>query len=663
MQLPAALGELQQLRQWVCCTLAPMKDGRLNKIPYNPETGEPAKANDPSTWGSYQAAAAAISGGRYRGLGFEFATDGGYMGIDLDHVIDPETGEINPAALPIVQAFDSYTEYSPSGTGLHILIKVDSMEGIYTGKRNSQSPIDIEMYAKERYLTVTGNVYNDKPIEERTAAARQYSLIYIKKLEREAPAAPALSSVGTRYQEKRGNAELWERMFSSAKGAEIRALYQGDTSGYGGDHSRADIALVNHLCYWTNGDAARIDELFRESGLYATEKVESGINKWDKRHGSYTYGEKTIQKALSNFNPYKPPVRAAAVEAAAGTAQPGKAAEMDRQPQPQQEPQQPAAVDNSVYSYIYGAMGKELEHFQTFKDRKTGFSNLDAITSLYPGLYVIGAISSLGKTTFAHQIGDQLAAAGDHVIYFSLEQTRLEMVTKGISRTTARKTLFDGFRGATSAIDIRRGKISDAVREAAREYAEAARNENMIECGFDTTIDTIINEVLRYIREKQVKPVVIVDYLQIIRPADPRQTTKDAVDTHVRALKKLQTENDLVIMVICSLNRQNYLTPVDFESFKESGGIEYTADVVWGLQLAIMNDDLFSKEKNIKEKRERVKAAKLANPRQVQLVCLKNRYGKSSYDCGFNYYPQYDLFMPEDDFIPVDDDPDNPFNV
>ena len=660
MQLPAALEELQQLRQWVCCTLAPMKGGKLNKIPYNPETGEPAKANDPSTWGSYQAAAAAISSGRYKGIGFEFATNGGYMGIDLDHVIDADTGEINPAATAVVEAFDSYTEYSPSGTGLHILIKIDSTEGIYTGKRNSQSPIDIEMYTQERYLTVTGRVFHDKPIEERTAAARQYSAIYIKKLERQAPAPPALPSVGT-YQERRGNAELWERMFSSAKGAEIRALYQGDTSGYSGDHSRADQALVNHLCYWTNGDAARIDEMFRESGLYATEKLESGINKWDKRHGSYTYGEKTIQKALSNFTPYVPPVRAAAVEAAARTAQPGKAAEMEQHTaQPQQQPQQPAAADNSVYSYIYGAMGKELEHFQTFKDRKTGYSNLDAITSLYPGLYVIGAISSLGKTTFTHQLGDQLASGGDHVLYFSLEQTRLEMVTKGISRTTARKTLFSGFNGAVSAIDIRRGQITETVREAAKEYAEAAKTESVIECGFDTTIDTITGAVLQYIQQKQVKPVVIVDYLQIIRPTDPRQTTKDAVDTHVRALKKLQTENDLVIMVICSLNRQNYLTHVDFESFKESGGIEYTADVVWGLQLACMNDDLFSKEKSIKEKRERVKAAKLAVPRKVQLVCLKNRYGRSSYDCGFNYYPQYDLFMPEDDFTPVEDE-DNPF--
>ena len=306
-------------------------------------------------------------------------------------------------------------------------------------------------------------------------------------------------------------------------------------------------------------------------------------------------------------------------------------------------------------------MGQELERFQSFKDRKTGYRNIDAITSLYPGLYVIGAISSLGKTTFTHQLGDQLAAAGDHVLYFSLEQTRLEMVTKGISRTTAHKSYFDGFKGAVSAIEIRRGNITDFVREAAREYAEAAATETVIECGFDTTIDTIVQTVQGYIAAQGVKPVVIVDYLQIIRPTDPRQATKDAVDANVRALKKLQTDNDLVIMVICSLNRQNYLTPVDFESFKESGGIEYTADVVWGLQLSVMNDDLFNGEKKIKEKREKVKAAKLEVPRKVQLVCLKNRYGRSSYECGFNYYPQFDLFTPEDDFIPVENDPDNPF--
>ena len=125
------------------------------------------------------------------------------------------------------------------------------------------------------------------------------------------------------------------------------------------------------------------------------------------------------------------------------------------------------------------------------------------------------------------------------------------------------------------------------------------------------------------------------------------QTTKDVVDYNVRALKKLQTENDLVVIVISSLNRANYLTPIDFSSFKESGGIEYTADVIWGLQLSVMNEELFDKDAKLKAKREMVKEAKAANPREIELVCLKNRYGVSSYSCNFKYYARYDLFIPE----------------
>ena len=146
---------------------------------------------------------------------------------------------------------------------------------------------------------------------------------------------------------------------------------------------------------------------------------------------------------------------------------------------------------------------------------------------------------------------------------------------------------------------------------------------------------------------------MIVDYLQIIRPLDSRQSTKDAVDGHVRAFKKLQVENDLVVLLISSLNRQNYLTPIDYESFKESGGIEYTADVIWGLQLSVMNNEMFDKEKGLKQKREAVRAAKKANPREIELVCLKNRYGVSSYTCRFQYYAKNDYFVPRDESNPV----------
>ena len=94
---------------------------------------------------------------------------------------------------------------------------------------------------------------------------------------------------------------------------------------------------------------------------------------------------------------------------------------------------------DGIYGYLNGKFDLDLEGFRQFSGRKTGYGNIDQIVSLYPGLYVLGAVSSLGKTTFACQPSDQLARSGDHVLYFSLEQSRLELVTKGLSRLTAQE--------------------------------------------------------------------------------------------------------------------------------------------------------------------------------------------------------------------------------
>ena len=305
----------------------------------------------------------------------------------------------------------------------------------------------------------------------------------------------------------------------------------------------------------------------------------------------------------------------------------------------------PVSAPDNVQEYMEEALNMELLRFQKFKDRKTGFSNLDNETSLYPGLYVLGAISSLGKTTFAHQLADQLSQRGDSVLYFSLEQNKLELVTKGISRLMARKNM----KNALSAIDIRRGAQSLDLTETIEEYGKLAANENIIECDFEYTTVDVINYVRNYIEESGKSPVVIVDYLQVLRPSE-RLATREGIDANVKALKKLQSENDIVVLVISSFNRLNYTTLIDFESYKESGGIEYTADVVWGLQLKEIAKPDFE-HKSVNDKRETVRKAKLANPRELELVCLKNRYGRSSYKCGFRYYAKYDLFVPEDEYF------------
>lgn len=642
MSIAENLKEIQSVKQWVAFRFEE-RNGKRTKVPVNPHTGGNAQTNNPDTWGTLAQAQEAVKRYGVDGVGFVFAN--GYFGIDLDHVIDPEARTIKSYAQDIITTVDSYTELSPSGTGIHIIAK-----GSPNFDRNRNDDIGLEMYyptfkedgtiSRGRYFTVTGNAYGEvKPIAERT---KQAQAVYKKYLHKETQQAPP-TSVGTPASDS--DADIITKALNGKNGARFSALWAGDTSGYGGDHSRATQALVNDLCYWTNGDAGAIDRLFRQSGLYSTMKIEGGVNKWDKAHvRGLTYGQATIETALASFTPY---VRREREDRRPFTGSPGF-----KQPTAQETTPQGAIEPDNLLAYLEGGhLQTAIDHFKGFKQIKTGFSNYDAVQPLYPGLYVVGAISSLGKTTFCHQLGDQLAQQGQHVLYFSVEQNRLEMVTKGLSRLSEQIEPFNGI----SAIDIRRGASNSALKKAIEKYKTFAKNISIIECSFDVLEEDIIQYVEDYIQATGSNPVVIIDYLQII-PGTPdnlgrRPATKDAVDSHVRAFKKLQSKHDLVLFLIASLNRQNYLTPVDFESFKESGGIEYTADVVIGLQLAVMNDELFNKEGKVKEKREKVKQAKNAIPRKIELVVLKNRYGSANFELGFTYDPVHDLFTPDNSVL------------
>ena len=640
MSFPKQLDELKSLRQWVAYRLVwNEKKGKADIRPINPHDGTGAKANDPATWGTYDEAMnfairQGLIAGKSGGVGFEFG--GGYCGIDLDNVV-LEDGRLKEFASEIVELMSSYTEYSPSHKGLHILCKLSvSMSEFGTRHRNDE--IGLEMYDSGRFFTVTGEIYGEaKSILKRTREARKVYNKYLHKDEDKKSNMGFLrmsEGINSIDSSELTDSELWEKMFSSRNGHEILALYQGNTSWYGDDHSRADLALCSHLAYWTGGDEWQMDRMFRESGLMRP--------KWDERHGAQTYGAMTLGLALRTvtaaYTPNEYPVRE--VHGAEDKLSRFIHTQNLYSKIPERAIEKPKI--RFVDEYVVGRFRDDIDRYSKYRDRKTGYSNLDEKMSLYPGLYVLGAVSSLGKTTFVGQLADQLSEAGDRVLYFALEQSEFELVSKGISRMTARKDM----ETAVSAMQIRDGISTEAVKRAMEEYRSIACNEAIIECGFDTTIETITETVLEYISETGNRPIVIVDYLQIIRPMDSRMSTKDAVDGHVRAFKKLQVENDLVVILISSLNRQNYLTPVDFESFKESGGIEYTADVIWGLQLSVMNNDIFDKEKGLKAKREAVREAKNENPRKIELVCLKNRYGISSYHCKFLYYARYDLFVP-----------------
>ena len=644
--LPRELDELKLLKQWVGYRLTwDDKRGKTRKIPVNPKTGGNAKADAPTTWGTFDEAISwavhdaqskGVQVGQAGGIGFEFGEPSGIMGIDLDAVI-LEDGTLKLFAADIVATLNSYTEFSPSGRGLHILCKIDMpLSAIGNNRRNDA--IGLEMYDTGRFFTITGQIYGEPRGVKN--ASESIKIIYDKYLLREGiknstttpsrlPTKVFLNRVDTDF-------EILEKMFNSRHGREIRELYEGNISAHNNDWSRADLALCHHLAYWTGGDERLIDELFRQSKLMRP--------KWDERHGAQTYGAMTINKALQSSGSY--------TQYQSRSYKHNHCVELpEYTPEIQtiEKPEKPALNITYIADYFDECLENDLMRFQRYRGRKTGFRNIDAKTSLFPGLYIIGGISSLGKTTFAHQLADQLGRAGDHVLFFALEQTRLEIISKGLARLTAQENLST----AVSAIEIREGKITAAVRRAIAEYKSFSKHEAIIEAGFNTSFEEIANTIEEYIAATGERPVIFLDYIQLLRPLNSRMSAKDAVDFNIRAFKQLQMKFDLVVILLSSLNRQNYLTPIDFEAFKESGSIEFTADVIWGLQLAVMNDELFDSDKKLMAKRDTVKAAKRATPRKIELVCLKNRFGIANASYFFDYNAKFDLFTPVD--IPAGD--------
>lgn len=153
--------ELRLLNQWVVWKFVATDDGKPTKLPYNPRNGHLASTTDPHTWASFEEAVNASFNG-YSGIGFVFTRNDPYCGIDLDATEDPEAFATQ---LRVFNAMQSYSERSPSGKGLHIIVKAN----LPHGRRRSF----IEVYSSERYFTFTGNVYLNAPIEERQSLTYQ----------------------------------------------------------------------------------------------------------------------------------------------------------------------------------------------------------------------------------------------------------------------------------------------------------------------------------------------------------------------------------------------------------------------------------------------------------------------------------------------------------
>lgn len=280
---------------------------------------------------------------------------------------------------------------------------------------------------------------------------------------------------------------------------------------------------------------------------------------------------------------------------------------------------------------------------------KTGFNQLDYVLSggLYDGLYILGASTGLGKTTFALQICDYIAQNGHDVLIFSLEMSATELMSRSLSRITCE--LSNSFKSVASdryaktEIEIKRKDLYktytpeelEIIEQAKEKYKEYANHIYTIEGIGNISALDVRTAINKHIELTGNKPVVLIDYIQLLAPIGDKYTEiRESIDKNILELKRITRDMQLPIIAISSMNRSGYKAEADNSNFKESGAIEYTATVT--MQLSYRNYIKDKKDEDIEAHRE---------PREMKLNILKNRQGVPGKTIDFNYYSAYNRYI------------------
>ena len=275
--------ELTALRQWVCWRLEPNPNGgKDSKTPYCASNGKKASSTNSESWTDFQNALTAKEKYLYTGIGFVFVKESNIIGVDIDHCLDPATGEPNQTATDILAMLPpTYIEISPSGDGLHIFLKGGMPEG---GCRNSKT--GVEMYAHSRYFTMTGRRYKDcaDSVADDNGALKKIHAAFInakKPRKRKRASGTALS-----------DEDVLEKARQSGTGENFAVLWDGKWQDVFGSQSEADMSLCCKLAFWTGRNREQMDRLFRQSALMRP--------KWDEPHhaSGATYGEETLTRSI-----------------------------------------------------------------------------------------------------------------------------------------------------------------------------------------------------------------------------------------------------------------------------------------------------------------------------------------------------------------------------
>jgi len=746
-KIPVGLEKLSGLTQWLCYAMDWNADRQhYSKLPFSALTlmaiGWEHNLSDFAT--AAGRIGQAIPGAKVRtkprrgspsqivpakvsGVGFRF-TGSDYIGIDLDHVYNGTSGAMTEEASAIVRLCGSYTEVSPSGDGLHIIVrregapdfslwettKAGGKTDIYSSAFSADKPRGEYQILSTLYMTVTGQRHvRSQPLRALTPEEwAQLSAFFTRPVKPEPVTSPtegassvtssgsssapqnptgraqpqAVSGDGSLSQSERlsrwqellptlSDDDLLTRIFKANHKAED--LFTGDWHGYQSS-SEADAALLAlFLSYTLNRETAK--RLFIQSALYQGDK--------DPKRRGYAYINLTLRSveangitplagfidftrdgrrnyAIGHEAPLAWPDEAAGASSVTSSSQAQPSAQSQAgAPQGSAFAQAQATAQAFTTKPAFDWSKAAGAYFEPDEEQipegypiPTGLKGLDKALAggLFPVLYVMGAISSLGKTSLAVQLADTVARGGRPVIYVSLEMAKRELRAKSISRLMYRAGPSKAYTSTEILYPATR-QSKDFTEELELAKAEYSQHEGS-NLYYLTGIGSIkTNEISRLVRHfiathpEELRPVVFVDYLQILAAEDPHETDKQRIDEAVVTLKRLSAGLRIPVFVISSFNRDNYTSPVTETAFKESGAVEYSADVLLGLQPAGMKSD---GEKGATAENvqlcERCKKGEQDPDRPglrlLELKVLKSRVGVPYGSAWLEYNPGYNQF-------------------
>lgn len=509
--------DLQELKQWVLWKYVWKDDrsgtGEWAKIPMQ-VTGQAARSNDPATWSTFKDALSAWATNRsgFDGLGFMFTPASGIVGVDVDNCIEPDSdGELraNKVASRVIELLDSYTELSPSSTGIHVIVRAEFAEALKDSKTG------IEIYNSGRYFTVTGYVWSDFiPVCERTEQLKKIvdGIRVTKESDKGQKKQPAQAPVFSLTSEDR-----LRKAFTSANGQSISRLFYGDTSDYNGDASSADLALCSKLAFWSEGSATNLDTMFRQSRLFR--------DKWDDKHSGdgRTYGQMTIEKALAGCSEFYDPTR---------RNQP--AAEVAAQIKPED-----AYADRKARRFKFGELFERANAYRkepAMQGEHPGWDNVAEFYRPRKGLFtVVTGIPSHGKSSWLNALCFNLAYQSKWKFLFcSFETQPLEQHACDIARIILGKPTFIGAHNAATDAEF-----ASAFEQFPDSFEFAQVPED------DMTVDRVLSYAADAVRDSQIDGFIFDPWSELNPPTRLVGNYTQFVQQGLNRLRRFTRDNNI----------------------------------------------------------------------------------------------------------------------